>query len=594
MSTSVTYNGTTYAIPTAGELNWPNLTNFLVDVATSGAVTTKQVQTIRVAVTSPVTVGLTDCTVVTKLTVPAAVAVTLPAGVNGQTYIIHDGTGDAATNNVTITPTGSDTISGASTFVLNRSKGAVVLQYSTTGTDWKVLDLYIPPGQGLPADQKAMTASKVVVTDGSGLISPSTVTATELGYVSGVTSAIQTQLNAKQATGNYVTALTGDVTATGPGSVAATVAAVGGKTSTAVATSVNDTVAATNLNTNSTIVKRDGSGNFAAGTITAALTGNATTATTAGNVSGTVAIANGGTGQTAKTAAYDALNPNTTKGDLTARDTSANVRVAAGADGTVLTADAASTGGVKWTTPLTNPMNAVGDMIVGGSSGAATKLAIGASSTVLTGGTTPAWAQVTSSQIDSSVVSTTGSQTGSGRIKNKDLEASTTKIVDGTDTTKKLAFDLSGNSASAVTTLKPNSISAATLTLPAATTTLAGLATAQTFTATQTMNGQLTFSRTDVATTGTISPLTPTTPFIRLTGTGANITIRNITAGTDGQILYVFKQSGSNNLIVNFANAATSDIITRTGADVTLVGSGSFTFIYDGGASRWVLLSTNA
>ena len=38
--------------------------------------------------------------------------------------------------------------------------------------------------------------------------------------------------------------------------------------------------AATNLNTVSTIVKRDGSGNFSAGTITAALAGNATTATT--------------------------------------------------------------------------------------------------------------------------------------------------------------------------------------------------------------------------------------------------------------------------------------------------------------------------
>jgi len=38
--------------------------------------------------------------------------------------------------------------------------------------------------------------------------------------------------------------------------------------------------AATNVNTVSTIVKRDASGNFSAGTITAALSGNATTATT--------------------------------------------------------------------------------------------------------------------------------------------------------------------------------------------------------------------------------------------------------------------------------------------------------------------------
>lgn len=48
-------------------------------------------------------------------------------------------------------------------------------------------------------------------------------------------------------------------------------------------------VQATDANTASTLVKRDGSGNFSAGAITASLTGNAT------NVTGVVAIANGGT-----------------------------------------------------------------------------------------------------------------------------------------------------------------------------------------------------------------------------------------------------------------------------------------------------------
>ena len=60
-------------------------------------------------------------------------------------------------------------------------------------------------------------------------------------------------------------------------------------------------VDATDANTASKVVARDASGNFAAGTITAALSGNATTATTAGNVSGTVAVINGGTGQTTYT-----------------------------------------------------------------------------------------------------------------------------------------------------------------------------------------------------------------------------------------------------------------------------------------------------
>ncbi|MGZ6472410.1 MAG: tail fiber domain-containing protein [Bdellovibrio sp.] len=75
------------------------------------------------------------------------------------------------------------------------------------------------------------------------------------------------QLADASSTGG-ITVLTGDVSATGPGSAASTVNNVGGKTAAAIATSVNDTVAATNSNTNSTIIKRDASGNFAANNAT--------------------------------------------------------------------------------------------------------------------------------------------------------------------------------------------------------------------------------------------------------------------------------------------------------------------------------------
>lgn len=136
---------------------------------------------------------------------------------------------------------------------------------------------------------------------------PGPATTSVSGYL---TSTDWTTFNGKQASGSYITALTSDVTATGPGSVAATVNSVGGVTAANVATGANLANAATNANTINTIVKRDGSGNFTATTITAALSGNAT------NVTGTVAIANGGTGQTAKTAAFDALQPMTTLGDI--------------------------------------------------------------------------------------------------------------------------------------------------------------------------------------------------------------------------------------------------------------------------------------
>lgn len=95
---------------------------------------------------------------------------------------------------------------------------------------------------------------------------------------------------------SIITSLTSDVSASGSGAVAATVNSVGGSTASAVHTAELLANGATSANTPSTIVKRDGSGNFAAGTITAALTGNAT------NVTGVVAAANGGTGQSTYTA----------------------------------------------------------------------------------------------------------------------------------------------------------------------------------------------------------------------------------------------------------------------------------------------------
>jgi hypothetical protein len=65
-------------------------------------------------------------------------------------------------------------------------------------------------------------------------------------------------------------------------------------------------------------------------------------------VTGTLPIANGGTGQTTQTAAFDALSPTTTKGDLIVSNGSDNVRLGVGTNGYLLTADSAETTGVKW------------------------------------------------------------------------------------------------------------------------------------------------------------------------------------------------------------------------------------------------------
>lgn len=66
-------------------------------------------------------------------------------------------------------------------------------------------------------------------------------------------------------------------------------------------------------------------------------------------LAGTLAIANGGTGQTTQTAAFDALAPTTTKGDLIVHNGTDNIRVpVGGTNGHVLTVDSAEASGVKW------------------------------------------------------------------------------------------------------------------------------------------------------------------------------------------------------------------------------------------------------
>jgi hypothetical protein len=66
-------------------------------------------------------------------------------------------------------------------------------------------------------------------------------------------------------------------------------------------------------------------------------------------ITGTLPVASGGTGQTTAVAAFDALAPTTTKGDLIVHDGTDNIRVAVGAtNGHVLTVDSAEASGIKW------------------------------------------------------------------------------------------------------------------------------------------------------------------------------------------------------------------------------------------------------
>lgn len=98
-------------------------------------------------------------------------AITLPSPTNGRVLFIKDLKGQAGTHNITINPFASETIDGASSLVINSAYGSVHL--GSDGTNWSLLS------------------------------------EADIGT-------------------NGITALTGDVTATGPGSAAATLATVNG------------------------------------------------------------------------------------------------------------------------------------------------------------------------------------------------------------------------------------------------------------------------------------------------------------------------------------------------------------------------------
>lgn len=95
----------------------------------------------------------------------------------------------------------------------------------------------------------------------------------------------------------------------------------------------------------------------AQGRLTAASNGAAINL--ASDVTGTLPIANGGTGATTALGAFNALSPLTAKGDVLVRDASNNIRLPVGSNGQVLTADSAVAAGVKWATPNAGTVTSV-------------------------------------------------------------------------------------------------------------------------------------------------------------------------------------------------------------------------------------------
>lgn len=125
------------------------------------------------------------------------------------------------------------------------------------------------------------TNNTIVARDGTGIISVTQVSANgvQIGSAVNTISAVTTIVN----TGILTLPSSTDTLVGRATTDTLTNKSISGLTNT-LSNVPNSATTATNANTNSAIVARDGSGNFSAGTITASLSGNATTATTASTV----------------------------------------------------------------------------------------------------------------------------------------------------------------------------------------------------------------------------------------------------------------------------------------------------------------------
>ncbi len=259
-------------------------------------------------------------------------------------------TGAISASNLSGTNTGDVTLGSANGLsIVGQALSLALSSTSTTGalssTDWNTFNnkqatLTIGNLTDVGTDGITVTGGTGSVIGSGTSLSQHVADSTHNGYLS---QTDWSTFNSKQASGNYITALTGDVAATGPGSVAATIqagAVDNGKVAAgaAIAFSKLATLSSANILVGS-------AGNVATAT---AVTGDISL--TNGGVtaySGTVPLNKGGTGQTTKAPAFDALSP----------------------------------------------MSTVGALILGGTSGTGTSLPIGSNTFVLTSnGTTASWA----------------------------------------------------------------------------------------------------------------------------------------------------------------------------------------------------------
>jgi hypothetical protein len=239
MSVNVTLNGVVYPVPTQGDLNWaPLLTRYLVALGTYALTPIGGTFTLTGNVDFGSTYGLIVKYITSKTTTPATAGVIRLAKTDTIEWRDNAGTGEnvlsvdsldlltyngvqvsmglatladgkiwigsagnlpvaqTLTGDVTVDNTGLTAITALSIVNADVSNSAAIA-YSKLNLSGSIVNNDIGSSAAIAFSKLAgLTANRVLLTDGSGVISASSVSNTTLGYLD-ATSSIQTQLNGK-------------------------------------------------------------------------------------------------------------------------------------------------------------------------------------------------------------------------------------------------------------------------------------------------------------------------------------------------------------------------------------------------------------
>lgn len=419
MATNLIINGATYPFPQTNDVEWGDIvTNWATAVTNGMLQKAGGAFTLTADVNFGASYGLTSLYYKTRSSSIAssgefrlakADTITfrnnadsgdLELGINGSDELIFNSVvlspsivtvDDTSTIALTITSSEltADIESDSITNAMINSSAAIA--YSKLDLSTSIVNADISTSAAIALSKlAALTASRAVELDGSGELVASAVTATELNYLDGVTSALQTQLDGKLSlTGGTISSnliISGDLT-------------VNGTTTTLNTITLDVEDKNITINDGGNDAASEGAGLTISRTSTDGSLIYADASATKfqiGALGSEVDVADISTAQTFTNKTIDA--DNNTVSNIGNEEIKAGVDAVKLADGSVSNTEFQYLNGVTSAiqtqlNALANPMDAVGQIIYGGASGVQTKLAAGSSGTFLksNGAAAPTW-----------------------------------------------------------------------------------------------------------------------------------------------------------------------------------------------------------